>query len=495
MTTTLTSQSPAQSLSMRAIELFTRSVSCTNLVIIASRRVLPQPPEARTYDVIRSEMSLDVYRAEKNWVVGLLNDIPPPDPIKDEWENEIRDDFEHSLCAAIQHLKLAEKKMITELVLCMAGKVCPPDEVIRGYGNGLPPNPVVLRPALWILCASRRCKWKIESMIDNFPDLKRFLDRYFMERPYVSRNAPWPATADQMSTAAPYIYTGRESLSFVVQTPHSGAVPGIMTKFLVETGIGGVERTSTIGGLIMVNNYVYGLTTAHTIVNYFEEEHSDGEATDSADENGSTSESRSSTDSDSESSRTTSPPPKKRLRVSSAWSFETVGNEVQNSPAIGSTQFNETPQNEWMKVEAPMILAYKGKGTSNGDYLFSQEAPKNSDFALIDLSSFGEISNTFLNPDGSGVGQVSEFIPNALLGEGKVWVLSAPGGNLLQGHLLEGESSVIVGGTIMRTKKIQMLSTGSKSIYHHVNEIFSNIVCQFPVCQDLGSSETRNYAV
>ena len=409
------------------------------------------------YIEIRSKRCTEVYKVEKLYV-GLLRELPPPSAVQDKWDQEVRPDLERHLCQATSMLpkSMRDEAIITEPVLCMAGKKCSPASVVMAPGATCPKDPIALKPTVWIHCGSKKCKRKVLGAIRNLAYLNHFLDRFCMEPPYASLHAPWPA-AGERSLDAPRLEEKAHKLSFAVQCPASGwtTICGAKARFTIETPDGVIERYSTIGGLVVVENSRFGLTSAHAIMNNFLDRsyNASTEEIESTDDFSSDSGSDSETGLDSGSETSSRSPCSFQARPTST-----------RSPSTEAHRVHGMAEGVWWELQLPKVLAYIGRGTTSGDYSFPDPAPNTSDFALIDVGSLQTLPNRFHDLDHEIVPDISEYIPTCELVKGEVWIIATCGDKPLKGYLLEGDASVVLRGTVMRTKKIQVAFAGGMSL-------------------------------
>lgn len=411
------------------------------------------PLSVQKYVEIRPKRCSEVYKVQKLYV-GLLRELPPPSAVQDKWDQEVRRDLEEHLRQATSMLpkSMRDKEIITEPVLCMAGKKCSPTSVVVASSATCPKDPIALKPTVWIHCGSKKCKKKVLATIRNLAYLNHFLDRFCMEPPYVSLQAPWPAAGEHPSDAQ-LVGEKFPKISFAVQCPASGwtTVCGAKARFTIQTSDGIMECYSTLGGMVIVKNSVFGLTSAHAIVNYLLESSNRT----STDELESTDDCSSDSGSDheisSDSGLETSPgsPCSSQRRTTST-----------SRPSAEVHRIHEVEEGIWVELQLPRILAYMGRGTISGDYSFPTPVPNMSDFALINLGTLRTLPNGFQDPVRETVTDILDFIPTSDLLGGEVWIIATCCDKPLVGYLLEGDASVILRGTVMRTKKIQVAFPG-----------------------------------
>lgn len=343
---------------------------------------------------------------------------------------------------------MQDKEVITEPILCMAGKKRIPISVPLKAGVTCPKDSVALYPTVWIHCGSKKCKKKVVEAIRPLSYLDRFIVTFDMDTPHASLYAPWPAAGDE-PPQSPRL-TGRfNKASFAIQdsTFDSKIICGARARLTIETSKGIVERYSTIGGLVVVGNSLFAMTTAHAIVNCWLECSYNAPSG----LTGSASNKSSVTDSDWETSAESGDD----VSTDSSDSPPTRMPSL-NRPSMELKEVHETREGMWMDAQLPEIIAYMDQGTTNGDYSFPIRAPRTSDFALVDPGSITPLSNEYHNPEHNTIETISDHIPTSELLCGDVWIITSCGNAPLKGYMLEGDASVILRGTIMHTKKIQV---------------------------------------
>lgn len=384
--------------------------------------------------VTRSLPAPDVYELNKRLHVGYLRDLPPPDIISDEWEDGIKEELDRYLCSSIRSLKWSEKKATIESVLCMACKMSPLQAFLRSPTEE---KQIVLKPTVWISCVSRKCRNviadKINGKVDGLTRFYRFLEAHGMTRPIVSLHAPRPAaTLAGSSTSHDH---GSRGIIFAIS--ERDVVSGIPAR--LSSSSEGRKSHFTIGGMIIVDHNLYGLTTAHSFLRFLNED-----ATAAQDEESSSDEGSLDSDSDGDVEIGACP----------------TGLAGAPSSALDS-------QESWNQISLPRILAYKCHGTYHGDLRLPIEAPQSSDFALVKVPSSTCETSSWEYQD-----SISGILSSDDIHEGPVKILYDPRGNNtqmepLEGYLLRGKSSIILGSSVMRTRKIQV-TLALESMYNRI---------------------------
>ena len=398
------------------------------------------------YSVLRSRDCPEVYKIDRLYV-GLLRELPPPTVLQQKWDQTVRSNLEEHLCQATKTLpeSLRDEDLITEVTFCMAGRRYRPKDTVS-----VPRDPVALDPTVWIFCGSKKCKTKVSEALQDLGYLNHFLQMYSLEAPYVSLHAPWPAAEEHQPQ--PQDLTGMDRMSMAIQSrdPDKKYICGIGARFGVETSDRTFERYSTIGGFLFIDGSVYGITSAHGMMSGL------GESGHSASEHNT--ESTSNLSSDTESSCGASSDEGSEVSDDSSCSARAPQTIAQTASAVEKRTL-DIPKGPWSNLPLPQILAYLSRGTTKGDYSFPDLAPPMSDFALVDTDSVAWRANEYLDINRDTLVTISDHILTRNLSSGDVWICGNTPTNHgvpIGGYLLEGDASIILRGTIMRTRKIQV---------------------------------------
>jgi hypothetical protein len=391
-----------------------------------------------------------IYKADKHYYIGLLKEFPPPSEVQQKWDEQIRPSLEQHLCQATRTLpkSLSDDDVITEPVLCMAGKLCPTKGSFLSTGDL-----VTLNPMIWIHCGSRKCKKKVIEVTRNLPYLSNFLQTFSLEAPHASLRAPWPAAnGPRAENTQSELQDIQVSLAIQIPSSHSLQLFGAKIKFTIVKGSTSIERFCTIGGPLKVDSSIYGLTTAHGLVSAIQEvrvaETSSPMNISSEDEDNSSS-SDPGSESESDQQHRAAPIPSNRTSARSAGEHD-------------KSQSSDFGPGLWKPLPLPTSLSYLGRMTTKGNYDLPQTQSMSSDFALIDLS------NTFdcIDPDIPGISWSEiELAQLAATCSGEVFVVVRPEGRPVKGYLLDGEASIILRGKVVRTRKIQIERTGGLLLF------------------------------
>jgi hypothetical protein len=224
--------------------------------------------------------STKLYNPEQGVFVGKLYELPPPALALGEWCHEVRPELIKNLMTVIASLPPSYSRAETtiEPELCMSGTI------VQGHPT------VALTPTIWIRCGSKTCQKAVQRAIADLSHVKRFPVHVTLHapRPASAGSAPVnlsgaskmpkPDNADQIAPARskqPTHAARRGVASLSTQSPlkirvqsFAGAqrsACGLRVEFSTSDG---TCYTCTLGGLVMLNNTVFGLTTAHTICDY-----------------------------------------------------------------------------------------------------------------------------------------------------------------------------------------------------------------------------------
>ncbi|KAL4795641.1 hypothetical protein BDV19DRAFT_388962 [Aspergillus venezuelensis] len=221
----------------------------------------PAPNSPRRYAHYEPLNSKSIYKFRK-YYISHLRLLLPPSEISNAWDCEVSTRLSEHLLAITRVLpeELRDEETFTEPVLCMAGMECKPQDVDRNVMVGNSTEPVaVLQPTVWISCGSRKCRRKVKASLPRAVFLHSFLRDFDMGEALVTLEAPKPAADHQI---APNLR--RLAISFDLErTDWHSRFCESKARFTIDLR---GNYISTIGGVIMVDNVLYGLTSAHGIV-------------------------------------------------------------------------------------------------------------------------------------------------------------------------------------------------------------------------------------
>ncbi|KAH7360029.1 hypothetical protein BKA66DRAFT_218572 [Pyrenochaeta sp. MPI-SDFR-AT-0127] len=438
------------------------------------------PDSVQLYSRYLSKRCPEVYKVDKIYV-GRLKEVPPPSPVQGKWDKEVRPDLERHLCQATNMMSksMPDEEVITEPVLCMAGKKCSPMSVPLKSGATCPKDPVALNPTIWIYCGGRKCKKQVSKSIRNLTYLHHFLNRFGMGAPHISLYAPWPAVREHSPGSPHHSHLNPASnVSFAIQQllPGQETICGAKARFTIETSGENVECNSTIGGLVVVDDSIFAITSAHAIVNRLLE-NSHSVSSDETESLGNVS-----TDEDSE------------HEMSSSSDSSASGNNLCShttrtafieSPPSGSTGLGSVEEGMWINTDLPSKLAYMTHGTINGDYSFPDQAPSASDFALVDVGPARLLLNGYYDPDRDTLATISDHIPVRELSQGDVWILTNCDAHGMSGSWVVHEGSLcgVVYAAYDRSPYVHMLP--ADTMFQNIIELLQASVVRVANAQDI----------
>jgi hypothetical protein len=295
---------------------------------------------------------------------------------------------------------------------------------------------------------------KVDDAVRKMPYLHHFIGRFHLNSPYSSLHAPWPAASQKVINGA--FTSGDQRISVSVSRPSSGStdtVCGWKLRFTVESDGKVATLDSTVGGLIVVNGALYGLTTAHGIINYILNSRRDMSLTESE------SEEEASDSTDTESDDTSDSALDVAYKHSTPASIIAIG--VERSAHVVEDTFST-----WTELELPKVLVYLDRGTTVGDYSLTSltTASNQADFLLVNLEpiNVSEQRNMIYNSEHAMFNPIDDHIRTHDLVHGEVHIITGNNGRSMRGQLLEGDASLILRGTIIRTRKIQVDCPGGE---------------------------------
>ncbi|KAF2624942.1 hypothetical protein BU25DRAFT_441701 [Macroventuria anomochaeta] len=324
----------------------------------------------------------------QHYHIGLLRELPPPVIIQARWNSAVLRNLENSLRQATRPLvRLADREVITEPVLCLAGRSHALDALAgRLFGNA----EVHLRPTVWIHCGSKTCREHVRRTLDNLNFLRDFLGLLGPESLFLSLNAPYPASG-LSRPLLPLTSAAIDAMSLAIQSPLTAdtTVCGAKVKCTVHTDLEKTTCYSTVGGLIVVNGELLALTTAHAFISKIRQSSAE---TDSADPRA-----RNESIADNE----TGPETISQLERDFGM-VKDLGKgfdlEQQERSNLGDIPWDDSEDSSmrWLEIRRPEVFAYLGSGTATGAWNSLLAAPETSDFALLrGYSPYGKRLNRY----------------------------------------------------------------------------------------------------
>jgi hypothetical protein len=199
--------------------------------------------------------SPDIYLISEKipFYVAKLLQFPPPLKMTTEWYQSTRIRLLGDLRLVLQTLprSLSRTKSIVEPDLCMLGEADTITQVVH------------LKPTVVIRCGSKRCQKAVENSVNDLGYLKAFSKG----RIRVHHGAPIPAGRMGFSSTSKINDLHEEGPMPLVDIEFSDASTcGARIRFSTGSSESYRETFATIGGLIKVDELVYGLTAAHSMM-------------------------------------------------------------------------------------------------------------------------------------------------------------------------------------------------------------------------------------
>ncbi|CAI9630833.1 unnamed protein product [Alternaria burnsii] len=323
--------------------------------------------------------------------IGLLSRHQPPTEVR-EWFDDNR------VCEMLKaHVKRKNKSTVylTAIVLCMAGKL-----------DGVE---VMLTPTIWISGGDKKSKSSIKSSISNLSYLNRFLARFQMREPHVTVSGPEILSGVRISSGA-----GIHTFEIRAAYESLDSVCGTSARFTMEVASDGstFKSYTTIGGLILVDDNLFAITTAHAITKY------------------------------------AIPNPR-----------NIVTETTDDSPML-----RDLDMLEWKPSQFPSTFAYLGDAYIRGVKV-DRPLVDAADFALVEPQSFPNLGfNTYQLKDRSHFESVSDYTPTSELKSGDVTICTNDDTLPMKGIMVKGDAPIVVGGVVMLTRMIEVTTMPSPGL-------------------------------
>lgn len=278
---------------------------------------------------------------------------------------------------------------------------------------------------------NNRCKHHIAGIVEFLPGLKQFRQQFAMGEVILSQHSPWPAGLTQpLDITCPSGDVLSLSTAIHLSYTSDGRIPlcGAQVRYTIKRGDAcHTQLYSILGGIIAISGSLYGLTTAHSIVECLRLPNPELESTsDSA----------------------------KESDGSSASDLET-SSDLEDTPTT-VLYSNPKHKSEWMEVPMPGDLVYMGWGW-DGDRFGSRGNPDDtSDFALIEVGSGSRAVNGFYDSNSDSIIQISGHYGKNELEEGEVQIITDSTRGPVNGYLLNGDARVILPDRVVFTRRIQI---------------------------------------
>lgn len=394
--------------------------------------------------------SPEIYQRDKNFYVGKMRDLHCPPEVETEWTRSIRPRLIKDLLPVLQSLprSMASKETMIEPDLCMAG-----------YAPGKATE-VQLSPTVWIRCGSKKCRKVIRQAVNDLNYLHSF-SRGTVE---VRVRGPRPAASSNNIVPTRNPVEGRNCLvngemKLQVQASVTGASACGLRLRVIHGDASGMDDANilTIGGLVKVDNMIYGLSSAHGILDSSRVARKISSPTSQSSEPAPPSEC-SDSDSESEDDSDTSFNSNRFSEL-----VPTIKRQYREYDDLGQTAKTnfqkQTKQLQWKDVPFCGPISYCGQGSVTGGTSAEKSALQDADFALINMgfSSAYRLYNQY-KPEGiTGLPPVSirGVKHDEHLQAGEVLLLTGHN-HITRGYLLEEPSLFINRGIVFNTRKIQL---------------------------------------
>ena len=419
----------------RANGMITSSIS--SAIIPVSVEFSGTPMEAEVLTLPQGSPRIFCWSEEEGLYVGNVKDTPVPSSIQVQWIS-IRPRLIRDLRLVVQSLprSLSREKTIVEPEICMAGKI----DVKTGK--------VELKPAVWIRCGSRRCQKAITQAVEDLGYLQAFSRgpvRVHRKAPRFAANSTRISPQDRGPLASP---------SLQILFSEIGSACGATISFSFPNGSLS-KRTSTLGGLIRVDNKIYGLTTAHAIVDLLPDDFGNNLYDDS--------------DAESISSRSSSCSSLENTEHDRRLRLQSENNTLYlKKPFMPSMPSSSRPPSSTCATLGPFHYSGFGNQLNEGISLSESEG---CDFALIDIDPDRSPLLNFYksHPITSEVVAqtyvVGEFFPETELDRAGPVSIICPPDDVIDGELLEGTWQFFDRATVFTTEKIQTKSPLGKKCW------------------------------
>jgi len=316
------------------------------------------------------------------YIVGKLESVPPPQVLTTPFLL-----VREQLC---RHLAQATTRIsgdsLIGIYLCMAAECHP----LRQLGVT-----ILLEATVWVECGDEKLRKVIAREIREDGVLQNFINREHLKQPHISPDAPYllASGADSMErTGQPR--TG--SLAIQDGVSSYDTICGARAKFSMTTPNSTINCYSTIGGLVIVRDRLFAMTTAHAIVNAV---------------------------------------PAAQIAAS------------EPSEVLHTFEWEETP--------FPTTYAYVNEAFADGISI-PDVADYAADFALVDPASLTKLSNIYQAEDSENIETVTDYIPTSELSAGDVWVVTSRDKHAIKGYMVDGDASIIMRGAFMHTKIVKV---------------------------------------
>jgi hypothetical protein len=363
--------------------------------------------------------------------VGKLRELPLPVDMESEWRDTMYLRLLGDLRCILQSLpsKRSRAKTIVEPELRLVGEPDAQTDLVE------------LRPTVVIRCGCESYRTAIDDAVKDLGYLHAFSKGVVLVHRKAPKQASRPSSfASSSSTSLP---AGHNTELVELARPSTASACGISMRYTSCAGMTVRENLCIIGGLIKINNTVYGLTTGHSVAIMPDESISDTD-----------SEAESDAETEIETSSATSP-------VSSCEGL--AGEELDG---FSTRIWNESAHRIY-GARDPVQWVSASLGPFN--YLnhishqipYSTELPEASDFALVELGEdIQNLPNTYTSSSlpGLDIATTTWTVDTISTEEtaGPVSVVCSPT-DVRPAHLLEGEYGYLDRHAFFSTRKVQTM--------------------------------------
>jgi hypothetical protein len=350
---------------------------------------------------------------EKDFFVATTMDVP--EELHQRWEEEVLPHLTRDRGVFGMSLGLKTHEINGHEELKMAGS-----EGSRA----------AMKPTVIISCRSEVFKRKFEVEVNRWEYVKNLGVNM---KTILETQTRWAASPEMASEGPVHADPGPAPRLFSCQIERvvgHGSACGLRLKFVVDFGGSQSTRLSVLGGLILVGDKVYGLTTGHSIVAWLAQPSASSTR-------GSNSDNLVSLDSDRLPKDNISPV---RNRLTS---------QDSNLRLSSGTKY-------WRDITWREPFVFAGQYFAKGEVQSPvwDDEYLNSDWALVAVDDHDFAENSYQGPNGAQV-VISEIVPLDQLGSGPVLVLSGP--DRTQAGFLSQNSSVLhMGKSAFRVRQIAM---------------------------------------
>ncbi|CAN9254777.1 unnamed protein product [Alternaria alternata] len=314
--------------------------------------------------------------------IGLLSRHRPPTEVREWFDDKHVREMLHT------HVKRKNKSpdYLTAIILCMAG-------LLEG-------TQVRLTPTIWISTGDTRSKSSIKNSISNATYLNKFLAKFQMREPHVTVSGPEILSGVRISSGV-----GVHTFAIRGADNSLDSVCGTSARFTMQAASDGstFQCYSTIGGLILVDDDLFAITTAHAITKHG------------------------------------IPDPR-----------HVVMDETDDPLILRGSHLRE-----WVPSPFPNTFAYLGDAYVRGTKV-DKPVVDAADFALVEPQSFPKLGNRYQVEGWSDFETVSGHTPTAELSSGDVTICTNDYRVPMKGYMVEGDAPIIVGGVMMLTRMIEV---------------------------------------